>query len=117
MAASDTQLECSAIVDVGFPAHPEFVTESRGSKFSRGQGLPGRVWANHQTAWIWDVTQDANFPRAEVAQREGLQGTLEVPILSGQALVGVMEIFSAEPIATNQEFLVAIQVISTRIEQ
>ena len=40
-----------------------------------------------------------------------------VPILSGQALVGVMELFSAEPIATNQEFLVAIQVISTRIEQ
>ena len=38
MAASDTQPECSAIVDVGFPAHPEFVTESRGRKFSRRQG-------------------------------------------------------------------------------
>src|SRR5262249_26089080 len=50
----------------------EFEAASRAITFGRGEGLPGRVWASGQPAWIPDVTLDPNFPRAVPAQHEGL---------------------------------------------
>src|SRR5438876_49883 len=50
----------------------EFVSSNRDVKFARGEGLPGRVWATGIAAWIDDVTEDPNFPRAELAARAEL---------------------------------------------
>ena len=46
---------------------PQFEAASRGTTFTRGVGLPGRVWASGEPAWVPDVVADANFPRAAVA--------------------------------------------------
>jgi PAS domain S-box-containing protein len=72
------------------------------STFAPGIGLPGRVWASRQPVWIPDVTQDANFPRAQVAERVGLHTAIGLPIVRGTTVLGVMEFFSgtiAEPTA------------------
>ncbi len=58
---------------------PEFEAISRGTSFRRGVGLPGRVWATSQPAWIPDVVEDANFPRAAIAAREGLHARIWLP--------------------------------------
>ena len=29
--------------------------------FTRGEGLPGSIWASGKSAWVADVTLDANF--------------------------------------------------------
>ncbi len=70
---------------------------SEGVKFSPGIGLPGRVWASKQPAWIVDVTLDANFPRADVAREVGLKAALGIPILSGDEVLAVIEFFLREP--------------------
>jgi PAS domain S-box-containing protein len=75
---------------------PEFEAVSRRSTFARGLGLPGRVWASGEPAWIPDVVDDVNFPRASIARREGLHGAFALPILTGHQVVGVMEFFSRE---------------------
>ena len=41
-----------------------FEAASRGRSFPRGVGLPGRVFATGKPAWIVDVIEDPNFPRA-----------------------------------------------------
>ena len=74
----------------------EFEAASRGTAFTRGTGLPGRVWASGKPAWIPDVADDANFPRASIARREGLHGAFALPILLREQVVGVMEFFSRE---------------------
>jgi PAS domain S-box-containing protein len=75
----------------GFKAH------SQASRFPRGVGLPGRVWASGQPAWIRDVTLDDNFPRSQAARDAGLKGALAIPILAGDTVVAVLEFFVPEP--------------------
>ena len=75
----------------GFPA---FDAISRETTFRRGVGLPGRVWASGQPAWIPDVVRDTNFPRAPIAAREGLHAAFGFPILLRGDVQGVMEFFS-----------------------
>ncbi len=77
-------------------AFPEFEAVTRRTAFARGIGLPGRVWASAQPAWIPDVLADRNFPRASIARREGLHGAFALPILSGRRVLGAMEFFSRE---------------------
>lgn len=60
----------------------EFEVLSRRTTFAPGIGLPGRVWASGQPAWIRDVAQDSNFPRAPAAARHALHGALAFPIRS-----------------------------------
>jgi PAS domain S-box-containing protein len=74
----------------------EFDTASRSATFTRGVGLPGRVWASGAPAWIPDVTQDANFPRAAIAKRQDLHGAFGFPIFLGGDIHGVLEFFSSE---------------------
>ena len=75
---------------------PEFTAASRRTTFARGIGLPGRVWASGQPAWISDVVVDPNFPRASIASSEGLHGAFALPILTGGRVGGVLEFFSRE---------------------
>jgi signal transduction protein with GAF and PtsI domain len=60
---------------------PEFEAVSRRTTFPPGIGLPGRVWASGQPAWIPDVVHDRNFPRAPIADKEGLHAAFGFPIL------------------------------------
>src|SRR5262245_23695068 len=57
--------------------HPErdrrFRDITDASRFPRGVGLPGRVLATGQAAWVMDVAKDANFPRARAARDSGLE--------------------------------------------
>jgi PAS domain S-box-containing protein len=75
---------------------PEFEEVTRKIVFTRGVGLPGRIWASGRPAWIVDVVTDANFPRAPAAVRENLHGAFGFPVRAGSELLGVMEFFSDE---------------------
>ncbi len=95
----DPQTEMLRCVDVGHEGKPgleEFGASTRQSTFSRGVGLPGRIWADVQPHWIPDGVADANFPRAALAAGEGLHSAFGFPIHLGQRVLGVMEFFSRE---------------------
>ena len=79
------------------------VTES--SKFAPGEGLPGRVLASSQAAWIRDVTKDSNFPRAKLAEQIGVKAGFAFPILIGPKVVAVMEFFAEEAIELDAKLL------------
>ncbi|HET9524697.1 MAG TPA: ATP-binding protein [Pyrinomonadaceae bacterium] len=73
-----------------------FESASRTRTFTRGVGLPGRIWESGKPAWIPDVGLDQNFVRATFAAGAGLRGAFGFPILLGDEVVGVMEFFSEE---------------------
>lgn len=101
------------------PVHPrpEFEAASRQRTFAPGVGLPGRVWVSRQPAWIQDVTQDSNFPRAPVAMKEGLHAAFGFPILLGDDVLGVMEYFSREIRQPDDDLLEMFASIGSQIGQ
>jgi PAS domain S-box-containing protein len=94
---------------------PEFEAISRRTTFARGVGLPGRVWASGQPAWIPDVVHDSNFPRAPIADREGLHAAFGFPILLRGEALGVMEFFSREIRTPDEELLSMLTSVGNQI--
>src|SRR5690349_253834 len=98
-------LRCSQLWPADAVAFPEFHAASMNATFECGTGLPGRVWQAAQPAWIPDVVQDPNFPRADVAAREGLHAALGIPIVHRGEVLGAMEFFSREIRPPDQDLL------------
>jgi len=78
-----------------------------------GEGLPGRVLSSGKPAWIIDVTQDPNFPRAKLARDIDVKAGFAFPILIGDSVAGVMEFFSAKPAEPDRELLETMSNIGT----
>ncbi|MDZ4804101.1 MAG: response regulator [Candidatus Eisenbacteria bacterium] len=83
----------------------EFQTLSRQFTFAPGVGLPGRVWKTGRAAWVTDVVNDDNFPRARAADRAGLHGAICLPIYRLGDLIGVMEFFSSRAVDPDEGLL------------
>jgi phosphoserine phosphatase RsbU/P len=83
----------------------------------KGVGLPGRVWAEGRAAWIPDVADDPNFPRAPVAAADGLHGAFAVPIRRGPDVLGVMEFFAPEIRQPDDDLLDMMEAIGAQIGQ
>ena len=96
---------------------PQFEAVTRRSTFSPGSGLPGRVWASGAPAHIPDVARDPNFPRVDIAAREGLHGAFAFPILLGRDVLGVIEFFSRDVWQADQDLLDMMATIGNQIGQ
>jgi PAS domain S-box-containing protein len=96
---------------------PEFDKLTRTITFVKGIGLPGRIWANAEPAWVDNVAADTNFPRAPVAAREGLRGAFGFPIKVGEDILGVVEFFSPEVRKPDDELLTLVAGVGGQIGQ
>ena len=72
----------------------EFEEASCSRTFGKGEGLPGRVWASGEPAWILDIARDANFPRLAAAVGCGLHSAFACPVVVGDRTLGVIEFFT-----------------------
>ncbi|MEP6743633.1 MAG: PAS domain S-box protein [bacterium] len=96
---------------------PEFDKLTRTFTFEKGIGLPGRIWASGQPAWVDNLIADKNFPRAPVAAREGLRGAFGFPIKVGEDVLGVVDFFSPEVRKPDEELLKLVAGIGGQIGQ
>src|SRR5437868_2517729 len=72
----------------------EFERAGRKTVLFPGIDLVGRVLASGQPAWISNVVNDSNFPRAPIAARVGLHGAFAFPIRVGEATNCVMAFYN-----------------------
>jgi len=92
-----------------------FRTISEATAFDTGIGLPGRVLSSGKPAWIIDVTEDANFPRAKLVTNLGVKAGFAFPILIGHNVVGIMEFFSTDAAEPKHEMLEIMAHIGTHL--
>jgi PAS domain S-box-containing protein len=110
-------LRCAETWHAPTVSTPEFEAVCRSMAFTEEVGLPGRVWSTGKPAWIHDVVDDGNFPRAAIARKEGLHAAFGLPILVGGSIVGVMEFFSHEIREPDEELLGMLTRVGAQIGQ
>ena len=89
------------------------VTEA--TRFAPGVGLPGRVLASGQPAWIMDVTKDPNFPRAKLPTEIGVKAGVAFPVLVGREVAAVLEFFSNTAVEPYEPLLEVMAQIGTQL--
>jgi PAS domain S-box-containing protein len=117
MQGSSRLLRCAQTWRLPSVAVSEFEAASGQRTFAPGVGLPGRVWASAKPAWIQDVGQDDNFPRASMAAREGLHGAFAFPIRLGAEVLGVFEFFSHEIRQPDADLLEMVDTMGSQVGQ
>ena len=88
---------------------------TEGTTFGSGVGLPGRVMARGEPAWIVDVTKDANFPRANLADDIGVKAGFACPVLAGSQVVAVLEFFAPDAVEPDQTLLDSLIQVGTQL--
>src|SRR3954447_26944665 len=95
----------------------EFEALSERISLAPGEGLPGRVLATGEPAWIVDAPDDANFPRAAAARRGGLRAAFGFPLHSPRGVVGVIEFFSRELREPDEQLLLTMRMLGSQVGQ
>jgi PAS domain S-box-containing protein len=116
LEGEDGRLRCVRTWHRDGPA-PAFDATSAELTLTPGEGLPGRVLASGEAAWILDLSEDRNFPRAEAARRSGLRAGFAFPLHSPQGVVGVMEFFAGSVQEPDQRLLATLSVLGSVVGQ
>jgi PAS domain S-box-containing protein len=100
-----------------WPGPEPFEQVSRGVVMAPGEGLPGRVWASGEPAWIADVAADPNLPRAPSALRSGLRTAFCFPIRGADDVLGAIEFVSRVQREPDADLLATMTSLGGRIGQ
>jgi PAS domain S-box-containing protein len=95
----------------------DFDESSRRIRIAPGVGLPGRVWATGKPAWIEDLAEDENFPRAHAAAAVGLRSAFGFPIRGSARVLGVIEFFTHTPRKPETDLLDLVSILGGQIGQ
>jgi PAS domain S-box-containing protein len=94
-----------------------FVRATLDTTFEPAAVLPGRVWLSGEPAWVDDVRDRRDLPRAGAAASAGLRTAFGVPIRGASAVLGAMEFFTTEPHAPDDDLLATMTSLGSQIGQ
>jgi len=76
-----------------------------GTRFRRGEGIAGRVFASAKPVWINDVPSDFAPSSAVIAQELGIRTAVAFPVLVGEKVAAVLEFFSDRLVLPDEKTL------------
>jgi PAS domain S-box-containing protein len=115
---SGEKLELVGAWPLPIPAqYADFNRLTRATVFAPEVGLPGRVWASATPAWLVEIVDDPNFPRVRAARAVGLHTGVAFPAILNGEVVCVIEMFSRESRARDEDILRVLVCIGGQIGQ
>jgi PAS domain S-box-containing protein len=93
----------------------EFERAGRKTILFPGIDLVGRVLSSGQPAWVDNVVEDKNFPRATIAERVGLHGAFAFPIRVGDHVSCVMAFYNRQIVQPDDEMLQMFEALGRQV--
>ena len=116
-AADGAHLRCAAYWHADGLDDAAFERVTREISFAPGEGMPGRVWASGRPAWVLNIADDDNFPRADAASEADLHGAIALPLVSDDETVGAVDFFSSRMRPPDEALLEMMSTVSTQVGQ
>ena len=113
--AGDARLWPTGIWHCASQSHAEFREVTERTQFARGEGLPGRIWASGEAAWVVDVQKDSNFPRARLCEEIGVRGAFGFPIQIRGETVAILEFFTEREMSPDEDLLRTVETIGEQV--
>lgn len=107
-------LACCATYDTGAPRFAAFLAQTRQMTCTRGHCLPGMTWRAGKPIWLEPVTASL---RGDAARSAGLSSGVAFPVMAGDALLGVIEVFSEERLPADAPLLRLLGTLGHEIGQ
>jgi PAS domain S-box-containing protein len=98
-------------------AYEQFQRETVSWVFSRGQGLPGYVWALGAARWVVDLREDLGFIRNQTARHDGLTTGWAVPVRVGNQITAAVEFYSRQRREEDAETMATVETVCASIGQ
>jgi two-component system cell cycle sensor histidine kinase/response regulator CckA len=111
-----SQLISSEIWHFADEQYKELATSTAKFTFTKGRGLPGRIWQSGEPEWISILATDPNFPRWPFFAALGLSSGFGFPV-GRERLQAVLEFFSTETRAPEQHLILSVRTISELISR
>ena len=94
-----------------------FAEACRRTSFMRGEGLPGRAWAENRPVWTGDPPRDERFVEETISSKRRLRGALAFRITGGGEPRGVIELLGSNVLHSDNELLYTAGLIGGRLGQ
>lgn len=90
-------------------------TSTQAYTFRPGEGLPGRVWASGEPAWIENLELDADFIRRDLYIANGLRSAFAFPVFQEGRLRAVLEFFSSHTQKPDEVILLVARSLAVQL--
>jgi signal transduction histidine kinase len=108
-------LTCAATWLAQGPRPDSFDEQTHSTQFTRGSGLPGRVWAEGHPVWISNVQKAPNYPRRQLADEAGLNAAMAFPVLNGDEFLGVIEFYNSGVLEPDASVLALMEAVGAQL--
>jgi two-component system cell cycle sensor histidine kinase/response regulator CckA len=109
--ANPPQLISSVIWHFASERYKELATATAHFVFTKGHGLPGRIWESGEPEWISILATDPNFPRAPFFTAVGLKSGFGFPV-GRERVEAVLEFFSTQTREPEHHLILAVKTVS-----
>lgn len=110
-------LHCTTSHEATPGAAPRFVEASRSIHLRQGEGLPGVAWQSGEPVWRRDVSIAENFPRAAMAQQEGVHAGVACPVTIDGEVVGAIEFYSEQIHEPDADLVETLTIVAAQLGQ
>jgi sigma-B regulation protein RsbU (phosphoserine phosphatase) len=94
-----------------------FIAGTRETRFLSGEGLAGRVFAEHEPVWVVEPGTDPSLPRRALFAASGFHTGVALPLLGASRVHGAVELLSTDHRQVDDHLVALLTTIGRQIGQ
>jgi PAS domain S-box-containing protein len=112
---TDQKMKYSGAYYYSDPSLDTFVESSRQFSFEPGKGIPGKVFEQKKSIWVYDLHLDKNYVRRKEVIEHSLFTGVGIPIMADQTVVCSLVFFMKQPRAEDENLMQLVSGIGLQL--